>query len=385
MTLLVLTALTFFALQAPDSPQEPQQGLTSDSPAATRAQLSSLVVLGDPLGPDELPDPRLRLQELALKLAALGPDDATARVRLLLASANVRLAIDAEPFASRFLLEIQSPDDLRDWNTAATQALTEIVQARQTLDSLPDPATERDRDHLDSLQDATETLESFARLYLALTRSPENQERDALSKAAIDLASLLESENRPLAKAATLWQATTLRRIDRPDRAFDLLDKPLSAPGPELVALFNRLERIRCLADLGDLQPALVLALRMEEACDRWYRDERKEQQTRRACTLLRSSLCRTALRNAADSNDPQWTQAWNDICARIDRALLEEDRPQAVARLGALIPILDLETEDSPDAPPSDDPPETEPLQDELPEAEPLKDDTTTDDPEPD
>jgi hypothetical protein len=212
-------------------------------------------------------------------------------------------------------------------------------------------------------------LESFARIFAALASLSDESDPSELSSAAIELSEFLEDEDRAIARAATLWQAVALRKMNRPDRAFDLLDKPLSPPGNQPIAFFNRLERIRCLADLGDVQAALVLAIRMEEAANRWYRDETRQIQAQRAATLVRLQLCEKESESVGQlaQNAPAGDR-WKKMCARIRTLLSEDEPPRTVVRLGTTMPVIVAAPIDPPVDMPIRDPDADLPEQDPQP-----------------
>jgi len=378
MVYQVLTALflsvSCLAANAPGRPPDALSDPQIDAAAPPSDHSGPLVVLGNLPGPEDAPDPEQKLADLIRDREALAPEDSLELVPLLLASSSIRLAQTAEPAATRYLLGIDTDQDRAAWLEIATEALAELELVGETLDRLPDPVDEEEEAAIERWIAESEVLESFARIFAALASLSDESDPSEISSAAIELSEFLEDEDREIARAATLWQAVALRKMNRPDRAFDLLDKPLSPPGNEPMAFFNRLERIRCLADLGDVQAALVLAIRMEEAANRWYRDETRQLQAQRAATLVRLQLCQKENDSVGQLvQDAPASDRWTKMCDRIRTLLTEDEPPRTVVRLGTTMPIVFAAQIDlpvgvkipDPDAdPPEQDPP---PADDEL------------------
>jgi hypothetical protein len=182
-------------------------------------------------------------------------------------------------------------------------------------------------------------MEAFARMFLALA-DPDPPDSAALAQAVSSLATYLEAENKELAVSAALWQAEALRKLERPDRAVELLSLPLSPPGTSPLEFFARLERIQALADAGDLEAAMVLALRMEEACHRWYQDQQRQAEARRACLWLRVRLYEQYVKDVERKPD-EYVMRWNKLLDRVRKALWPDSGPAEVPRLGWTMPLL--------------------------------------------
>ena len=322
------------------APAQPANQHPPVVPDETTPVVSLGTAFGGVNGNQGQPEVQRLLKRIAATLSALQPDDKQVRLQLLLASANLRLSRSAEPAASRYLLGLQSAEDLRRWNDTATSALEDLELARETSRQLPDPATEQEEADYDRHDENLELMAAFARMFLALAQSDAG-DTAALAQALGDLSGYLELEDERLARAATLWQAVALHRLGRPDRAVDLLSLPLSKPGPAPVELFIRLERLACLADRDDLEAAMVLALRMEEACLRWYQDQHKQAEARHALLWLRLRFFDRYLQRAQDRPGTDQLDAWRRLTDQIRQTLLEDGRPATLARLGRTIPVL--------------------------------------------
>ena len=107
-----------------------------------------LVRLGDAFGGVEVDegeaDAEGVLKKIAATLSAVSQSDAQVRLRLLLASASLRLSRSAEPAASRYLLGVQDEEDRSRWSEVARLALAELGRAGEILDHLPDPTSEEE-------------------------------------------------------------------------------------------------------------------------------------------------------------------------------------------------------------------------------------------------
>ena len=346
-----MIVLLLAALLAPFG-SAPSHGPDTPGAVATQPTFSEvapdgpLVLLGRRFGlRDGLDQPSSQealLAELRVASERSAQDAGTDRITLMLGSANVRLALSAEPAVSRFLLGIAEEADRQAWGESARQALRDLARARELWEALPEPASEAEESTLDRLGESIDMLEAFAHVFLALSK-PGASDTETLTGAVIGMSEFLEIEDRRVARTATLWQAVALRRLGRPERAAEMLDLPLSTPGASPLALFSRLERLWCLADVGDLEAAMVLALRMEEACGEWYQeDQTRMTQARRACSWVRLQLYRRYLQRVRERGDDAEVEAWERLCLRVRDALLEDEQPPVpVARLGKTMPLV--------------------------------------------
>ena len=284
------------------------------------------------------------LARIAAALSALGDTSDALRLRLLLASANVRLSLGDEAQASRYLLGLQDQEDLREWRESASRAIEDVSSAEEILDRWPEPTNEEQEAEYAAFRGDVELLSAFARVFVALTEEDQSGS-EAMTAALSDLSPYLEAEDEPLARAATLWQAVALKRLGHIDQAISLLSLPLSAPGESPTELFIRLQRLACLADRGDLEAAMVLALRMEEASLRWYRDERQQDEARRACLWVRLGFIDRYIERVREQRRTDQLERWERLRDRVAEALLEDGDPALVARLGRAMPmVVDVE-----------------------------------------
>lgn len=282
----------------------------------------------------------------AAALSALGGGSDSLRLRLLLASANARLSQGADAPASRYLLGLHDQEDLCEWRKTAARALEDLSRAEAILDRWPEPINEEEEAEYAAFGDTLELLSAFARAFMALTEE-DPPEADAMIEALSDLSPHLEAEGEQLARAATLWQAVALSRLGRTDRAISLLSLPLSAPGTSPTEFFIRLQRLSCLADRGDLEAAMVLALRMEEASMRWYRDERQQDEARRTCLWMRLGFIDRYVKHVRELRRADQLERWERLRQHVTGALLEDGEPALVARLGRAMPMV-VDAEDA-------------------------------------
>jgi hypothetical protein len=280
------------------------------------------------------------LARITAALSALGDGSGGLRLRLLLASANARLSLNAEAPASRYLLGMHDQEDLCEWRESAARAIEDLSRVEEMLDRWPEPANEEQEAEYAALGDDLELLSAFAGVFLALTEK-DRPEPDVMVEALSDLSSYLEAEDEPLARSATLWQAVALNRLGRTDRATSLLALPLRAPGTSPTELFIRLQRLACLADRGDLEAAMVLALRMEEASTRWYRDERQQDEARRTCLWVRVGFIDRYVERLRELRRAEQLERWERMRDHAAEALMEDGKPAFVARLGRAMPMV--------------------------------------------
>ena len=99
-----------------------------------------------------------------------------------------------------------------------------------------------------------ETLDAFARaIESVFTEGYSDADLKERRTAAFRLALLLEDDRPSVPSAAILWQAALFHRLDRLDRALELLPGPLVALSSEgrHFDFYSRLYRCRCIADRG--------------------------------------------------------------------------------------------------------------------------------------
>jgi hypothetical protein len=284
-TLFVCLTGIIVLTQGPVPPGQP----TDTQPAiqVDRAREQSQVELR-PLTSEDGPDVEEERAALETQLsAAARPGE---QAELLLRRANWLLAAASEPHASRFLLEIERPDDRAAWSELIDRAQRDVEAARELLERMPEPASEEEEEQADTMRATADTLQAFARLFSGLCAA-DGADGNALYAVTAELSLYLDDENRALARAANLWQAVVLRTIGQPDRARDYLELPLSTPGKAYAGLFIRWQRLHCLADEDQLPAALVLALRMEESCNRWFTDAARREPATRGCMWQRLKL----------------------------------------------------------------------------------------------
>lgn len=238
----------------------------SSVPSSGGQAAPAMIVLNDP--PDRSRQLQSQHEALERRIAEAGEPGEEAALHLALA--NWLLAEQTAAPATRWLIGVETAEDVRVVAQAAGDARQHIAQARERIETLDDAAlTSR-------LTDAAETLEPFAVLLQALT-SRDDADEDAFRSACLTAArSLLiarESPQTDVAAAALLWQAFAYELGGRRDRALVTLPDALARPEGLPHDFLARLLRCRILADAGQYTAASVLTVYISRIkCDIWFR-----------------------------------------------------------------------------------------------------------------
>jgi hypothetical protein len=279
-----------------------------------------------------------RAQELAAM--AERAIHAVTKAELQLAAANLLLAEYFEPACSQKLnglnLAVSEADLARDFDAVDKM----LDRAGELLAGDGEGlAEERGQQAVGKL----DTLRAFAEGLRAYLLAPDDTEGNLASRrAASRLSSLLESKDRGLVAAATLWHANLRSRGGDPSRGLEVLDlalADLARPAPRY-DFFSRLLRCRLLAAQGGHSTALVLLLQIEERCQSWFTAPTERELALNAVALLQMRIVRDWHR-LLPSDDRAEERAW---CARRISTLISERLnadPSRVLRLGRTLPVI--------------------------------------------
>lgn len=165
---------------------------------------------------------------------------------------------------------------------------------------------------------------------------------DASRAAASGLAALLESDDARVASVATLWQAVLRAREDDADAVLTRLPLALETPDRETTefGFFERLFRIRVVADRVSPAVAQALALQMEERSFDWFRRSGDRSEALVSIALVRL-ITLQAWHNAIDETRDPDAKAWTE--ERMELLIVDHfaaGEPE-VFRLPAAVPIL--------------------------------------------
>lgn len=265
------------------------------------------------------------------------------RVRLSLATANIVLARQLEPFCSRKLLGLDPYIDGLDeelLRRALQLADSMIADATELLKPTEEEGDAPEAWRVSSRQNA-KTLGAFAtalRIYLVPEEGPEHAR--AARRAASGLSSLLEDDRPPVAAAAMLWQASLRSREEDLSRAMSALSLALTTPraGTITHAFFSRMLRCRLVARRGSPAAAITLLMQLEDRCEDWMVTEKSRQAGIRALQLVQVQV----LSAWHDQLSPETKVAERAWCAERISILSEDgfsDDGRTVFRLLAAIP----------------------------------------------
>jgi len=191
-----------------------------------------------------------------------------------LAMANWVLSRPIAGAATRWLVGLDTPDDRVSINGNAKTALKYISEARSILDSGLGIA-KRQRGQL---LEAADTLESFSKVFKAVSSSDGKAEyKSACSAAALKLSVVREADDGALSSCALLWQSFALERAGRRERALLSLPQALKQPEHWPYDFMCRLLRCRILADADEYAAAMVMTMQIQALCDRWLKGRTEE------------------------------------------------------------------------------------------------------------
>ncbi len=256
-----------------------------------------------------------------------------------LVPANMMLAWETEPFASRRLLGISRVGDEAAMRSALALVRKRLTAARANLaDRNADGLLDTAPDHA-----LYSTLSSFTTALEAVWS--QGQDESALQAKRVGvytLAVLLEHQRKDVASAAMLWQAVLYRQMGRLDKAFQLL--PLATEPVDGDArrhqFFARLLRCRLVADRGGYAAAYSLLLRIERRIAEWFATEPAYSEATHAAMLIRLQVLeqwRDTLDPTTETGEIQWC---NKAAARIRQALSTHGNKTQLLRLEQTIPL---------------------------------------------
>jgi hypothetical protein len=289
--------------------------------------------------------------------------DATRRVDLLAAAANLTLAHELESCCTKRLLHLRGRDPGMDEATCRAgldRADALIERASSSVQALRDSEEELPESWLVESSRRLETLRAFASAFrVYLVAGSDEEDSPDLRRAASLLAPLREDPNRRVAAAARLWQACLRARAGSPTRALSILEPALIDPPADSMpyALFARLLRCRLVAEIGGSAGALALLMQVEDRSTDWLSSQEERDQAARAAQFLRLQIMAdwyARLDETRQSDERNW-------CIERSGRLIEErfsDGGNSVLRLTPVIPVFAR-------------PPEPEPVKDRARPAE--------------
>jgi hypothetical protein len=261
-----------FLLPLPSLAEEAEQPPTLDSPPAMPEV--DLEPLGGEPGADDAAFHKA-FQQIASELSekAKNAAEATKKVELQLAAVNVLLSEYLEPPCSRRLYGLEakvSAEQLSSQFALVDRMITETAEWLGEASGF-EGLTEDWLPQTTAKLEALKAFDQALRAYLKVPKDEEQQQdpRDAASR----LSRLLESEDRNVVAAATLWHAILRSRGGNARRGIEVLDYALTDL-PHLTlryAFFARLLRCQFLAADGKHSTALALLLQVEERCFDWF------------------------------------------------------------------------------------------------------------------
>jgi hypothetical protein len=280
----------------------------------------------------------IRVQREALLARAATATEAPQVVEFNLAAANLILAQELEPFASRALLGLGQPEDAPAARATLGAARACLASAAGALEGW----TDGDPKDVTPYRDWHETLDAFATALETVWPAEGNAAAPAERRGTVALAALLEHDRRDVAAAALLWQAVLYRLTDRADRALELLPRATDRVERAAAAydFQARLLRCRLLADRGDRAAACALLLQVEERVPDWFRDDEARAEALNGVTLVRTQILEQ-WRAALDPTGAAAERAWCDRALARIRQTRGEAAPAPVPRLGQTIPLL--------------------------------------------
>lgn len=337
-SLLLLTSATLPAQPAVPPSSAPAEASPTTGPSAPSWRLSASVY-PEGVGDESQYLKHVRRQRDRLgSLAAEAADPALA-VEYNLAAANLILAQEIEPFASRRLLELGLPDDESAVDSLLAAAQAKLEAAAAALERWQDGA-DPDRERWSGV---LETLQAFSAALQALWQRNDEGAYQTRREGAAELAVLLEDDRAPVASAALLWQAVLYRRIGRPDKAFDLLPIATERVPPDAgtYPYFARLLRCRLVADRAGYATACSLLLQLEERVGDWFPDQDTRDEGRHTAMLMRAQVLeawRRSLDGEGQTEEAAWcTQALEGIYG----PLVAQGAEVSLLRLGNSIPMI--------------------------------------------
>ncbi len=273
------------------------------------------------------------------------------RVELLLALCNWKLARQAEPFASRLLLDIASRRDRTRLAQLSRSAVSDIQVARELLKQLEAaPAALVPAETMADWERTLSILAPVAKIMAALAEAdeqgaPADELKHQWLGAASDLAAALEDPRAEVAAAARLWQAVALRLGGRADRALKVLAPALSPLRAPRYDFFSRLERCRAVAAEEMYVAPIASAIRIGHQCGEWFKDQATTADARRAAALIQIELCHRRVEKLTQEGHVREAADTQRLIAAIRTNQFPTREPPdqrpTVFRLGTVVPLL--------------------------------------------
>ncbi len=276
---------------------------------------------------------RDRVESLSRRIQSA--TDEPARIELLLCLANIRLARQAEPAATRWLLGDESEETRRELARTANTAKTEIRSAMELISRL-ERTSPPPRVAGKALRHWRQVAGQLSALAFAM-ETVGSTTRDLTAPA--ELEPLAKDQTTALGAAANLWRTAAIRQADQGQRILDALEPVLTKPNLLPYDFFQRLLHCRLLIDRGGYAVATALALRMEVEIENWF-DKRQEPEAKRAVVIMQIGIAeKWADRLSGDQVTEHAAERRASAKRLTDQYSREKDAP--VYRLGLAIPIL--------------------------------------------
>jgi hypothetical protein len=275
-----------------------------------------------------------RSQGKALESAVRSASAPLDLVAAKLALANWHLAVPTAGPATRVLLGLATANDTRQLRESTQAAQQQLEGIGKTLDQVPPGDRRRE------LRQSSVILTAFAKAMASVS----GQDRSGCSDAAVDLASVRESDNPEVAAAALLWQSYAWECAGRRERALSTLPPVLEKPAQPSYDFIARLLRCRILSDAGENTAALAVTIRMAAMADRWFPRTGDEtlQPRVRLIALLQTELGRRWLGDSgAGKLDAEAARKVQTIIDAAREKLNSDSQPLPVYQLETAMPIL--------------------------------------------
>jgi hypothetical protein len=335
---VLMLGLLIPSLSLAEEAKQPQT--TNGPPAMPEVKLESLA--GEPGAGDAAFHRAFRQIASELSEQASNAVEATKKVELQLAAVNVLLSEYLEPPCTRHFYGLET-------RTSAGQLSADFAfvdrMIAETEEWLGDDSglKELPEDWLPQATAKLEALRAFAQGLRAYLEVPEEQgrlpdPRDAASR----LSRLLESEDRNVVAAATLWHAILRSRGGNAARGIEVLEYALTDL-PHLAlryAFFARLLRCRLLAADGKHSTALALLLQVEERCYDWFPKPEERELAINAAAFLQLRILQDWYARLAPEQYPEEREWCADrMISIISDRFRENSTP--LLRLQQAIPII--------------------------------------------
>lgn len=247
------------------------ENATTSPAAATDTPLDWDRLLADPA---ELSD-RLATEREGLSQAIDAAQDALDRAAAHLAMANWLLSAPAARPATRWVIGADRPEDRRTLAESSKAARDQLDKAAELLKGEgTNPESNADKTRRRRFQETAETLRAFADFFAMNDAGADPKPAD-WAEAAIGLSEARESDQAPVASAATLWQALAWHLAGRSERALATLPDALARPDQAGFDFLSRLLRCRVLAESDQPAGAMALLIRIRAQCDNWFTREK--------------------------------------------------------------------------------------------------------------